>query len=163
MSMIGNFVALRPDKLAELKDDPEAIDAFIYPEDEAAIPHHLDVDKAWHAIHFVLNGQVWGGEGPLGQAVMGGEEIGDDIGYGPARFLTPGEVRDIAHALVHLSPAQFSERFNARALHEAEIYPQIWLTEGELARDFVVDHYRLMMDFYRDAAGRGDGALLFLN
>lgn len=163
MSMIGNFVALQPEQLARFRADPDALDAFIYPEDDGAIPHHVDVDKAWHAIHFVLNGDVWGGDGPLGLAVMGGEEIGEDVGYGPARFLTPTEVHQVAQALLDFSPEQFGSRFDAQALHAAEIYPQIWLDDHDEAREYVVSHYSLLVDFYRSAAGRGDGALLFLN
>ena len=60
------------------------------------------VDKAWHAIHFVLTGRVWDipGDNVLGQMVLGGEPVSEeDFGYGPARLLSKETTAQIAEAL----------------------------------------------------------------
>src|SRR5687768_4410646 len=100
MSMIGNFTAIRPDQLAVLVADPDLVSSFLYPEDGVDKPiNHLDIDKAWHAIHYTLNGSVWEGEGPLSWVILGGQELGEDVGYGPVRYLDPTQVKSVAAAL----------------------------------------------------------------
>jgi hypothetical protein len=164
MSMIGNFVALEPSKLAALIEDPTTVEPFLYPDDDEGVPpNHLDVDKAWHAIHFTLNQRTWDGDGPLGLAVLGGQELGEDVGYGPARFLTPEEVQQVASAITAVTPEAFRAQFNPKALDEAEIYPQIWERDGDEGLDYVLHYFSELQSFYRQAAERGDGALLFIN
>jgi hypothetical protein len=53
----------------------------------------VDIDKAWHGIHFVLTGEVFDGSEPLVNVVMGGVPIGDeDVGQGWARGLSAKKV-----------------------------------------------------------------------
>src|SRR5262249_38852831 len=61
--------------------------------------HSVSIDKAWHGLHYLLCGAPEPAPGPLGQAVFGGTEIGEDQGYGPARYFTPAQVAEIATAL----------------------------------------------------------------
>src|SRR5438552_527714 len=61
MSMIGNYLRLSPAGLAELRANPASVMDLLYPENGDRPPRHLDIDKAWHAIHFLLNGQTWEG------------------------------------------------------------------------------------------------------
>jgi hypothetical protein len=164
--MIGNFVAITPQQLAALQADPSQVVGFLYPEDEdeeSELPNHLDVDKAWHAIHFLLNGKTWDGEMPWFLAVLGGAEIGEDVGYGPARFLTPQEVKTVAAALSTISAAELAKRYDPKAMDEAEIYPEIWMRDGAEGLEYVQAYFREMVEFYRTAAERGDAALLFIN
>ena len=164
MSMIGNFLAISPDQLAAFKADPDSVIPFLYPDDEdAELGAHLDIDKAWHAIHYTLNGSAWEGEEPLFLVVLGGEEIGEDAGYGPARYLTPDEVRQVAAALSTVGADQFSERFSPAQLDAAEIYPQIWERDGAEGLEYVLFYYNQLVSFYGDAAKRGDAVLAYLN
>jgi len=50
--------------------------------------HSVSLDKAWHGLHYLLCGALEPAPGPLGQAVFGGTEIGEDQGYGPARYFS---------------------------------------------------------------------------
>jgi hypothetical protein len=163
MSMIGNFLAIRPDQLTALITEPELVESLLYPEDGAEQANHLDIDKAWHAIHYTLNGSTWEGEGPLSMVILGGEEIGDDVGYGPARYLNPTQVRTVAEALVTVTPQIFSADFNPAALDAAEIYPQIWERDGAEGLEYVLHYYNQLSSFYQSAAERGDAALIYLN
>jgi hypothetical protein len=64
MGMVGCFAAASPETLGKLKDNPDEIESYIYPNDgEDEPPNYLDVDKAWHGIHFMLTGSADGGEG----------------------------------------------------------------------------------------------------
>src|SRR5262249_60003757 len=62
-------------------------------------PKGISLDKAWHGLHYLLCGAAEPAPGPLGQAVIGGTEIGDDLGYGPARYFTAAQAAGIARAL----------------------------------------------------------------
>lgn len=98
-----------------------------------------DLDKAWHALHYVLTGDPGGGEFPLNFLATGGQEIGEDMGYGPLRFLTAGETILLKNELDKISVADFANRFNSKDMNAAELYPahddwndedKKWLTDA---------------------------------
>lgn len=163
MGMVGCFAAVDPDTLQRLRNDPSLIDAYLHPDDgDGDPPHYIDVDKGWHGIHYLLTGRSDAGAEPLSWAVLGGEEIGDEIGYGPARFMAPEHVRSVAGSL----PADtvFRSRFDPPAMEKAGIYPEaIWVRDGDGALDYLVENYRGLIAFYKSAAERGDGAILWLS
>lgn len=162
--MIGNLVAVRAEKLRSFIADAALIEAFLYPEDGDAEPgRHMDLDKAWHAIHFTLNGKAWEGEEPLSLAVLGGEEVGEDLGYGPARYLIPEQVNAVSTALSDITPEIFGGQFNHAVLAAAGIYPEIWEDEGAGSLEYVLPFYDALRTFYRSAAERGDAILSYLH
>src|SRR6266481_8348981 len=59
----------------------------------------ISIDKAWHGVHYLLCGKVEPGSDLASQAVMGGTEVGEDLGYGPARYFEADEVANIAREL----------------------------------------------------------------
>ena len=64
----------------------------------------VDLDKAWHGIHYLLTGSVESNGTLASKVIMGGENIGPDRGYGPAQLLKPAEVKAIAQLLEETSP-----------------------------------------------------------
>ncbi len=165
MSMSGEYLRVTPDELARLRASTTSIVDYLYPEDEHEHPteRRLDVGKSWHAIHYLLNGVPWEGEPPRLNAVLGGEPIGDDdLGYGPVRFLTAEEVRDVADALEDAPVFVLLENFDHEALTNAEIYPHAWRGE-DWERDYVSTHYSELAAFFRAAARAGDAMLLYLS
>ena len=163
MSMIGNYLRIRPEELSRLRANPSTIMTLLYPEDNSPHPEgrHLDIDKSWQAIQFLLTGDPWQGEPPLSNAVMGGMELGDDdVGYGPARYLEPEQVRELAGALEGISGDELWSRFDASAFVKAEIYPE-GLTEDD--KEYILSYYRGLVQFVRLAANGGDALLLYLN
>jgi hypothetical protein len=189
MSMIGNYRRITPQQLADLQREPESIMEFLYPDwsglpamwepvermlepddvgidgpDFHAPDRYLDVDKAWHGIHFLLTGEAGGGALPLRNAVLGGTKLGDvDVGYGPARFLTPDEVKKVAEALSNISEDDLRAGYDPSALEAAEIYPTIWEREGDEALEYLMDNYVELVEFFQEAARCGDAMLLYLN
>jgi hypothetical protein len=165
MSMIGNYRRVTPQELAALRADPGSVMNFLYPKDHSRPPsgRHLDVDKTWHAIHFLLNGDSWDGERPLVNVVLGGTQLGpDDVGYGPARYLEPDEVKQVANALNDVPAFELIERFDAGSLNDAEIYPHPW-SDGPDDREYISSRYLELTEFFRKAADAGDAMLLYLN
>ena len=130
---------------------------------EQAVPgtpgYSVSIDKAWHGLHYLLCGAAEPAPGPLGQSVFGGTEIGEDQGYGPARYFSPAQVVEIAAAL--RSPGlerDLHARFDAEAMTQIGIYPGVWET-GD--RDWLIEAFRTVRDFYA-AASRAKQAVVTL-
>lgn len=161
MGMSGCFAAVDASTLERLRASPDQLEDFLYPDDGDSEPENsVCVDKAWHGIHYLLAGDVDHVDAPAGWAVMGGREIGEDMGYGPARWLDPDQVRRVAEALPDVD--EFSVRFDPEAMTRNGVYPDvIWLRDAD-SLDYLVENYEPLLTFYRDAAARGDGVFLWL-
>jgi hypothetical protein len=121
--------------------------------------HSISLDKAWHGLHYLLGGVLEPGPGPLGQAVFGGSAIGEDRGYGPARYFAPAQVVEIAGALQ--SPGlerKLHARFDAVAMTQLGIYPGGWETDDH---DWLIKAFRTLCDFYA-AASQAEQAVVTL-
>jgi Domain of unknown function (DUF1877) len=82
----------------------------------------LTLEKSWHCLHYLLTGTAWETDTVLGKAILGGAEIGPDMGYGPARYLEPNEVEKVAKALKTVSKKDLASRFNLEAMKAAKVY-----------------------------------------
>lgn len=119
--------------------------------------HNVSIDKAWHGLHYLLCGAPEPAPGPLGQAVFGGTEIGEDQGYGPARYFLTAQVAEIASALE--SPgleAALHTRFDAAAMTQMGIYPGVWEADD---RDWLIDAFHTVRSFYA-AASQAEQAVI---
>jgi hypothetical protein len=124
-----------------------------------------DLDKSWHGIDYLLTKDATATQAPLDFLTEGGAPIGDvDIGYGPARYLTPAEVQSLARALSALSDETLRARFDPADMMEKEIYPEIW--DRDPAKDdtlgYLMDHVTMLRSALRSAAGRGNGVVIVL-
>jgi hypothetical protein len=163
MELIGH--RLSDTELTAVLDDPDTVESLLFgdlDDDDADMPEpDLDLDKSWHAVHYLLAGSAWGlGDGVAGAAVLGGEDIGDDGGYGPARLVTADRVRAVADALDALDDATLRARFDRPAMKAAEIYPDIW--DEDVPVDDFLEHVGELRRFYRTAAGNGQAILLMI-
>ena len=163
--MIGNYLRVTEETLNELLEEPSRISNVIYPEEETPewVERRLDIDKSWHIIHFLLNGKEWEGEKPYVFAVLGGATISDeDVGYGPARFLLPSEVKLVANALESMPAEALLKRWNQKAIDRAEIYPQSW---SQCPEDFeyIGGNYELLREFFALAAKRDEAVIEWIS
>ena len=121
--------------------------------------HSVLLDKAWHGLHYLLCGALEPAPGALGQAVFGGNEIGEDGGYGPARYFAPALVAEIAGALQ--SPdleGKLRARFDPPTMTELGVYPGVWESDD---RDWLIKAFRTLRDFYV-AASEAEHAVVTL-
>lgn len=165
MSMIGNFLELTPSELDGVIADPAAVESMLYPE-EGECDGLIDIDNTWHAIHFILTGSQWEGAPPLANLILGGAEIGGDVGYGSARYLTATQVSEVAEAIKDIGPQQIAERFSRQHLLENEIYPDIWGSDEETDEElvaYIVGWYTVLHEYWLRAASKGNAMLKFLN
>lgn len=163
MSMIANYRRVKDSELARVCANPESIGEFLYADANHDESRTLDIDKSWHAIHFLLNDSPWDGEYPLVCVVLGGESIGDqDVGYGPARFLTSPQVKDVANAIGQIDAWELLDKFDSEQLNDAEIYPHGW-RDAPKERDYIRQYYLSLAEFFRAAADADDAMILYLN
>jgi len=135
---------------------------FLLTDDEVT---DADLDKAWHAIHYMLTKSAWEGEPPLNFLLKGGAEVGDlEVGYGPARVLTSDEVHQINAALKPIDGEFLKSRFDPAEMTKLEIYPDIW--QRDPAEDdtfgYCVEYFRVLKGFFEQAADRNLGLVIYL-
>jgi hypothetical protein len=133
ISMIGNLLLVSDADMNDILAAPESVHELlnrrVY---EAEHPDgYVDIDKAWHCLHFLLTGTAWEGEPPLDFIAVGGETLGDeDVGYGPARAIRATTVAALDSALEALPPNVLVTRYDPAQMAALEIYPGGW-TEVE--------------------------------
>ncbi len=196
MSMIGNLTRIPEAVRVALRNNPDAIYGLLYPEfveptatqpgffarllgrqpKERAMPpeplHRLadtdtiDLDKAWHALHFLFTGSDWEGAFPQGFLVACGEPVGDvDVGYGPARAFTSDQVKALAEYLAGLDRDELKHRFDPEKMHAMEIYPSIWKDNEHLydVWGYIEGGLEEVTRFVRETAERDMALLIYIN
>src|SRR5262249_37024227 len=100
MSMICHLHAVPEAQAARLAESPYSVDELIQAQDR---DDTLSLEKSWHGLHFVLTGSNDGDRMPLAFLLCGGQEVGEDLGYGPAHLLSPAQTLQVANALDGIS------------------------------------------------------------
>jgi len=122
----------------------------------------LDLDKAWHGVHFLISGRVDPDGDALSAAVLGGEEIGSEegfSGYGPPRAFDPADVAEIAVALALPGLEREAEaRFDPERMTRLGLYPGFRPGDAE----WLMNNVRRLRDFYAEAAAKGQAIVTCL-
>ncbi|WP_410654073.1 YfbM family protein [Amycolatopsis sp. lyj-112] len=148
--MCGEYVRVTPEGLRELIEDPDRIWTAIEEATEVEdTSRGTDIDKAWHALSFLA-----ARAGFEIDFVLGGTPLGEDNGYGPARYLSPDEVRTVSTELSRTGFDQLSQGVELAELAEQQIYPSIW--DEPDALDYVRGNYDDLVVFFAGAAKAGD-------
>lgn len=119
----------------------------------------LSLEKSWHSLHYLLTGTARETDSLVGKAILGGIEMGPDVGYGPARYLDATEVEKVANSLKAVSEDDLALRFDLKAMKTANIYACCDEDELGLAQGYFVQ----LCDYYEKAAARGDAMLLYID
>ena len=171
MAIICNLRSATDAQLRALLKDPEQLEAFLEDEEDfgdaaGAAFLELDLDEAWHGIHFLLTGTAVEGQAPLDFLERGGREVGEvDLGYGPARCFDAAGVRAIAQALAPVDDAALRARFDPERMRMLEIYPDIW--DGQQGEKdplgYVLSYFAELKAFFARVSALGHGMLVVLS
>ena len=149
-------------RLLGLRQKPHAISGCAI--EPISSEDSIDIDKTWHALHFLFTGSDWEGEFPEGFLVSCGEPVGDvDVGYGPARSFTPTEVKRIADFLVNFDRDVLRSRLDPVKMDQLEIY---WRADStHLEEDWAYLEGRLceVTAFVTEAARKELALLVYIN
>jgi hypothetical protein len=183
MGMILGLTTVSDENIQRILDDPPLLCKLLAPDDpewyerareEVGGPDaelilgegegdSIDLDKAWHGLHFLLTSTAWEGEPPLDLLVAGGTPL-DEIedGYGPPRLIGAREVAAAHRALSGLSDEVLRARFDPRAMTAADIYPAIWDRDpGEDdALGYLMENLHVLRDGLARASAAGLGVVV---
>ena len=147
--------------LTSLRADPSRVASFMEGAG-AGESDVLELDKSWHALHFLLTGDAGGAPYPLG-LVMGGEDIGADQGYGPARLIEPAEMLDFSAALSELSDADLKRRYDPAEMAQHHVYiADSLVEEGEEGWDYLASFLSGLRRFAERCVHTNSGAIILI-
>ena len=159
--VIWSAIALDAPTTAKLREDPEAVARLL--QEEPQKDRSVDLDKAWHAIHFLLTGSNGPTAAIESNVILGGKSLSTNPAYGPARLLSAPEVHQISTILERLPTQALAAKYDPRAMEVAKIYPEgMWAREVQEALQYLLHSYARVRSFYMAAAERGDAVLVFL-
>lgn len=158
VSMVWIAARLDPADVPGLLAEPARIDDVLDPDADDV----LDLDKAWHGVHVLINGDIGEVTTPAGAAFFGGEPVGPDGGdadggYGPARLMRPELVQESARALGELDLMALLERYDPQAWDADGVYPSGW-GEGE-ALSYLLPALQQLREFLTGAARDGQAVV----
>lgn len=163
MGMIANFLRVSESELNDYLKDSSLLEDNIYNDEENS--NLTDIDKSWGGILFLLTGQgVEELEHPLTRILFSGELIDEDqdLGYGPAHYLTVLEVKEIYNEISKITPEELRERYDAEKMEQLGIYPNIW-DDNEESVDYLLDSYNDVLEVYSEAVKNNQAIIAFIN
>lgn len=156
--MIAHLRVVEPSTVDALSGyDDEQMAEFLFPEDESSDTTQ-DLGKAWDAIDHLLAAASGGSLTTL----LGGSEVGPDLGYGPARFMSPDDVSDAATVLKRIDREALLAHFDAAALMKGQVYPEAW-EDSQEDRDYIGHHYEIARSLFIEAASGNSAMLVWLS
>jgi Domain of unknown function (DUF1877) len=111
----------------------------------------VHLEKAWHGLHYLLTGSASEGELPLAFLLQGGEEVGEDDGYGPPRLFSHDQVRELDSALAAISDDELWSRFDPQEMSAEGVYPDIWDEEEEELREEYLTYFHEIKNIVTNA------------
>ena len=158
----GNGRLASPSLQRELERQIAEVNAA--PKREADPNRILDLHKSGHVLHYLFTGVAAGGMPPA-DALLGGRELGNDMGYGPPRLHEPAAVTAFARFLAPLTVAELQRRIDLRRMRALGIYCCDDADAGsaeEIGGDVALYFPRLQA-FVGAAAETGNGLLMWLS
>ena len=165
--ILGWLLRLTPVRVYEV--DPDAVPPP--GAEHGALRPHIDLDKAWEPLHFLLTGTALEGEEPACYLARGGEELveeGDDEpnAYSSIRVLTPAQVAAFHRCLSSLTIEELRRRHDVNRMVELRIYSKRRNRQAATDDDGTLDHlietFEDLRRFVRETAASGAGAIAYL-
>ena len=167
MSKIGNVIRVSQEELNGFLNNSETLENKIYADESYEAEWFLDLDKSWDGINYILTGEIIGGlenePNELQRALFSFQIIdeGQDLGYGPAQYLNPNQVKETYSELEKITDDVLKSKINGSEMNEIGIYPEIW-TESE-SHEFLIDSFKEFKEFYKKASENNEAIITYLN
>jgi hypothetical protein len=127
----------------------------------------LDLHKSWHILHYLFTGEVEPAE-PPGGTLMGGEELGEDLGYGPPRLHDAEATRAFAGFMKGLSPEKLQARLKLADMQRAGVYaipmgPRVTKRDEDDLREEIGAYFEPLRDYVLNMVAKNHGLLVWLS
>jgi hypothetical protein len=171
MSMLCQLLALTPRQVETLQADPDLAEEIAFADgDEAGdlqpifdepLAARLELEHSWDVLRVLLDAMDVAGTDRPAKALIFGEAMGEDVGYGPARLRTAAETEQFARFLQSVELDHLLSRMSYAEIAKHEIYrlPQ---TEERL-RAVVSAYFPSLRDYVARAAAAKQGLLVWLS
>lgn len=161
--MIASLLRVTTSELETYLENSTLLEERVYSPDAERDFSLTDVDKAWDAIIFLLTGQnIQNADHQLVQVLFSGQIIDEeqDLGYGPAHYLTPEQVKDINRQINLITEEELQQKYDSKKMNELDVYPSRWDDE---AFEYVNHHFKGLQKIYSDADKNDQGIITFLS
>lgn len=123
-----------------------------------------DTDYAWHGILYILEKLSKGEKPPINLAVRGplkNSFAGPGIGFS---YWKAEDVKSLAKSLNNISEKVFLAQYDGKDMNEKEIYLGNWEEhDGLIFKPYLWENFLEMRNYYKDAANRNYGMILYLS
>lgn len=126
-------------------------------------PGTLELDKSWHVLHYLFTGSAWEGAMPAATLLTGGHEAGPDLGYGPARIISPADTAAFAGFLAKQTVDGLRARIDAARMGSLDIYCAGDDDASEEIEEDLQHYFPLLQHHVAAAAQRGHGLIVWLS
>jgi len=164
MGMLAYLVRVDKETLDSYLADSQLLESMIE-NNQGLGPNWLDLDKSWDGLLFLLNGEGMANiDHPLTSVLFSDQVIDpdQDLGYGPANYLLPEQVKDLSDQLSLIIPSELKQRYDPQRMNECQVYPTGWDTDHQLS-DFLVESFKELQKFYAQSAVEGLAIISFLS
>lgn len=161
MGMIGNLLRVTQTELDAYLKDSSLLEKRIYQEENQKL---VDIDKSWDGIHYLLTGRSVGDNThPLTKVFFSGQlvDTDQDLGNGPAHFVTPEQVKEINAQISKLTRDELAIRYDPKKMSSLHIYPNIW--EMDEVLDYLLEYFESVQELYALAAQNDEAVVTFIN
>ncbi|MEP1536976.1 MAG: DUF1877 family protein [Paracoccaceae bacterium] len=160
MSMCLQLISINPQDIEKLSLG-DTIEELLDEHFEARSDYALDLDKNWDGVDFLFY-RADQSSFSRNWLTESGEQIGEDLGYGPARVWTSELVTTITEKTKLRDAASLNAAFDFELFEQAEVYPNIWDQQDPQDRDIILSACSYLQRMLRATTNRGDALLAAL-
>lgn len=167
MGMISNLLRVNTDELEQMQKDSSILETRVFSDTESNKEDLIDLDKTWEAIFYLITGhtlaEIEEAQPPLSWVLVSGQLVDEDqdLGYGPAHYLTPDQVKELNQALEPITMEELKKKYDGKKMNAAGVYPEIWNESDAL--DYIQEYFDQMKQFYHIAAREDKAVITFIS
>lgn len=169
MSMMGWVLGVTPAQMRAFRANPDLAGEVAIAAEEGRhemaeapgpLARPLGLEKSWHLLHYAFTGTAGPSGMPAG-ALMDGEEMGKDFGYGPARLLGVDATRAFSDFLRNVDVHQLQTRMNATQMEHDGVYAAPG-DDGEVREEFEL-YFPQLREYVHRMADEHGGLLVWIS
>jgi hypothetical protein len=130
------------------------------------IEKSISLEKSWHMLHYLLTGHVGTGHAP-GDLLLSGEELGEDVGYGPARLHDERKASEFGRFLDGQDLARLRARVDFDAMNRAGVLYGAGKPGDEalhqMLHEEIAIYFQLLRDYVRAMVDNGNGLMVWIS
>lgn len=166
MGIIQQYLRIDQITLMRYLDNSQLLEDDLFSTSNSEKTNLLDIGKSWDGLFYVVTGEPLNNykqvSPPLQWLVFGPNilDVEQDMGYGPAKYLTSPQTKELFKALNDISESSLSDRFNAEKMNEEGVYPEFW--EDPEALNYLIQEFRKLKEFLQIAVAENQAVITFL-